>query len=165
MRITATHEPSGKTATTTVNTAVSIFWGATDMGLTATGWDHTGSFGTDAFATDPLTHLRLTNNGYIEAIEMLHASHPRILALGGGGYNMSDVERGWTLLWSELAGIPLEETYGGSLGGVFLGDASLPGSNLRDMHAYTTGPEKERLAARAGELIDNYRKGTRPLLA
>ena len=119
----------------------------------------------DGPAGDPLTHLRLTNNGYIEAIEMLHASHPRILALGGGGYNMSDVERGWTLLWSELAGIPLEETYGGSLGGVFLGDASLPGSNLRDMHAYTTGPEKERLAARAGELIDNYRKGTRPLLA
>ncbi len=123
-----------------------------------------GQFGTDTFATDPLTHLRLSNNGYIEAIEMLHASHPRILALGGGGYNMHDVERGWTLLWAELAGMPIEEEYGGSLGGVFLGDSSLPGSSLRDMHVYTTGPEKERLVSSAGELIDNYRKDIRTIL-
>jgi acetoin utilization protein AcuC len=123
-----------------------------------------GQFGTDTFATDPLTHLRLSNNGYIEAIETLHASHPRILALGGGGYNMHDVERGWTLLWAELAGIPLDEGYGGSLGGVFLGDSSLPGSNLRDMHVYTTGPEKDRLSAGADELIRSYHKEIRPLL-
>lgn len=123
-----------------------------------------GQFGTDSFATDPLTHLRLTNNGYIEAIEMLHRSHPRILALGGGGYNMQDVERGWTLLWAELAGISLDGGYGGSLGGVFLGDSSLPGSDLRDMHAYTTGPEKDRLLARAGELIEHFEREIRPLL-
>jgi acetoin utilization protein AcuC len=123
-----------------------------------------GQFGTDSFATDPLTHLRLTNNGYIEAIELLHRSHPRILALGGGGYNMQDVERGWTLLWAELAGIRLDDGYGGSLGGVFLGDSTLPGSDLRDMHAYTTGPEKDRLLARAGELVEHFEKEIRPLL-
>jgi len=123
-----------------------------------------GQFGTDSFATDPLTHLRLTNNGYIEAIELLHRSHPRILALGGGGYNMQDVERGWTLLWAELAGVKLGDGYGGSLGGVFLGDSSLPGSDLRDMHAYTTGPEKDRLLARARELVEHFEREIRPLL-
>ncbi len=123
-----------------------------------------GQFGTDSFATDPLTHLRLTNNGYIEAIELLHRSRPRILALGGGGYNMQDVERGWTLLWAELAGIKLDDGYGGSLGGVFLGDSTLPGSDLRDMHAYTTGPEKDRLLSRARELIEHFEKEIRPLL-
>lgn len=124
-----------------------------------------GQFGTDSFATDPLTHLRLTNNGYIEAIEMLHESHPRILALGGGGYSMRDVERGWTLLWAELAGIEFDEGYGGSLGGVFLGDSTLPGSDLRDMHAYTTGPEKDRMLARARELIEHFEENIRPRLA
>jgi acetoin utilization protein AcuC len=123
-----------------------------------------GQFGTDSFATDPLTHLRLTNNGYIEAIELLHRDFPRILALGGGGYNMADVERGWTLLWAELAGLELGEGYGGALGGVFLRDPSLLASNLRDMHVYTTGPEKERLAARAQELIEHFEREIRPLL-
>jgi acetoin utilization protein AcuC len=123
-----------------------------------------GQFGTDSFATDPLTHLKLTNNGYIEAIELLHKDFPRILALGGGGYNMADVERGWTLLWAELAGLELGEGYGGALGGVFLRDPSLPASNLRDMHVYTTGPEKERLIAGAGAIISHFEKEIRPLI-
>ncbi|MDD4858438.1 MAG: acetoin utilization protein AcuC [Candidatus Krumholzibacteria bacterium] len=123
-----------------------------------------GQFGTDTFATDPLTHLRFTNNGYIQAIELLHASYPRILALGGGGYNMRDVEQGWTLLWAELAGLELEPGYGGSLGGVFLMDSSIPGSNLRDMHVYTTGPEKDRLMASARELVRNFEIEIEPLI-
>jgi len=123
-----------------------------------------GQFGTDSFATDPLTHLRLTNNGYIEAIELLHKEFPRILALGGGGYNMGDVERGWTLLWAELAGLELDEGYGGTLGGVFLGDSSLPGSSLRDMHVYTTGPEKDRLMSGAIALISHFTKEIAPLI-
>ncbi len=124
-----------------------------------------GQFGTDSFASDPLTHLRLTNNGYIEAIELLHASWPRILALGGGGYSMRDVERGWTLLWAELAGIPIPPGYGGALGGVFLSDSSLPESDLRDMHIYTTGPAKEKVIARAMALVDHFEREIRPILA
>ena len=109
--------------------------------------------------------MRFTNNGYIEAIELLHERFPRILALGGGGYNMGDVERGWTLLWAELIGSTLEAGYGSFLGGVFLEDSSLPDSDLRDMHVYTTGPEKERLLARAGGLIQHFIKEIRPLLS
>jgi len=77
---------------------------------------------------------------------------------------MADVERGWTLLWAELAGLELGEGYGGALGGVFLRDPSLLASNLRDMHVYTTGPEKDRLAVRAQELIDHFEREIRPLL-
>jgi acetoin utilization protein AcuC len=121
--------------------------------------------GTDMLATDPLTHLRLTNNGYIEAIEMLHADFPRIVALGGGGYNLDDVAKCWTLLWAELSGQELEDPYGGALGGVFLGDASLEGSNLRDMRSYTSGPVKDGLRKEAERLIANYRGRIRPLLA
>ncbi|MCX5753947.1 MAG: hypothetical protein NTW97_09965, partial [Candidatus Krumholzibacteria bacterium] len=56
------------------------------------------------------------------------------------------------------------DEYLGSLGGVFLGDSTLPGSDLRDMHAYTTGPEKDRLLARARELIEHFEKEIRPLI-
>ncbi len=120
--------------------------------------------GTDMLATDPLTHLRLTNNGYIEALEILHAAFPRIVALGGGGYNLDDVAKCWTLLWAELSGQELEDPYGGALGGVFLGDASLEGSDLRDMRSYTSGPVKEGLREKAERLIEHYRNRIRPLL-
>ncbi len=120
--------------------------------------------GTDMLATDPLTHLRLTNNGYIEAIETLHAAFPRIVALGGGGYNLDDVAKCWTLLWAELSGQELEDPYGGALGGVFLGDASLEGSDLRDMRSYTSGPVKDELRKEAERLIDHYQRRIRPRL-
>ena len=124
-----------------------------------------GQFGTDTFATDPLTHLRMTNNGYIEAVSTLHSAFPRIVALGGGGYNMGDVVRGWTLLWAELAGVELDTGYGGALGGVLMGDASIDGSDLRDMQIVTSGPAKERLKEKAGELIGWYRGSIRPFIA
>ncbi|MCK4538339.1 MAG: acetoin utilization protein AcuC [Candidatus Krumholzibacteria bacterium] len=120
--------------------------------------------GTDTFATDPLTHLKMTNNGYIEAIGSLHAAFPRILALGGGGYNMADVVRGWTLLWAELAGVELDSGYGGALGGVLLGDASIDGSDLRDMQLYTTGPAKEALRKHSESLVARFEKEIKPLL-
>jgi acetoin utilization protein AcuC len=120
--------------------------------------------GTDMLATDPLTHLRLTNNGYIESIEMLHASFPRIVALGGGGYSLDDVMKCWTLLWAELSGQELEDPYGGALGGVFLGDTTLQGSDLRDMRSYTSGPVKEKLRNEAQQLTAHYRDRIRPLI-
>lgn len=123
-----------------------------------------GQFGTDMLATDPLTHLRLTNNGYIEAIEHLHKAFPRIVALGGGGYSMADVARCWTLLWVELAGLVLDEGYGGALGGVFLGDATLQGSDLRDMRSYTTGPAKDRMWEEAELLITHFREEICPFI-
>jgi acetoin utilization protein AcuC len=121
--------------------------------------------GTDMLATDPLTHLRLTNNSYIEAVQILHSAFPRIVALGGGGYNLHDVARGWTLVWAELSGQEFGDSYGGALGGVFLGDSSLQGSDLRDMRSYTSGPEKENLREHAERLISYYRATHRPLLA
>ena len=120
--------------------------------------------GTDTFATDPLTHLKMTNNGYIDAISSLHAAFPRILALGGGGYNMADVVRGWTLLWAELAGIQLDSGYGGAVGGVLLGDASIDGSDLRDMQIYTSGPAKEELRRHSESLVVRFEKEVLPLL-
>jgi acetoin utilization protein AcuC len=123
-----------------------------------------GTFGTDTFATDPLTHLKMTNNGYIDAVSMLRSRFPRIAALGGGGYNVENAVRGWTLLFAELAGREIGGGYGGALGGVLLGDASIEGSDLRDMRVYTTGNAADAIRSRSEELVGWYREEIRPVL-
>ncbi len=123
-----------------------------------------GTFGTDTFAADPLTHLKMTNNGYVEAVAMLHSRFPRIAALGGGGYNRENTVRGWTLLFAELAGRDVGGGYGGAIGGVLLGDSSIEDGDLRDMHVYTTGKTRETIRERSGALVDWYREKVRPLL-
>jgi acetoin utilization protein AcuC len=124
-----------------------------------------GVFGTDTFATDPLTHLRMTNNGYIDAIAMLRSRFPHIAALGGGGYNVAGTVRGWTLLWAELAGRQLGGGYGGALGGVLMGDPEIDESDLRDMHVYTSGPAAERVRTSSEMLVERYRRDIRPLIS
>jgi len=124
-----------------------------------------GTFGADTFAADPLTHLKMTNNGYIDAVAMLHSRFPRIAALGGGGYSMESTVRGWTLLFAELAGREIGGGYGGALGGVLLGDSSIEGGDLRDMRVYTTGRSADAIRERSEALIEWYRGEIRPVLA
>jgi len=123
-----------------------------------------GVFGADTSRRDPLTHLKMTNNGFIESAEILHAEFPRIIALGGGGYDRDTVVRAWTLLWTELAGLELEAGYGGAIGGVLMGDSSIEGSDLRDMRSYASGPEREALLERAEEMIEFYNENIKPLI-
>jgi acetoin utilization protein AcuC len=72
--------------------------------------------GLDTLKRDPLTNLRLTNNGYCTVMEEIRRSCPKILALGGGGYSVPDVVRGWTLAWAILNGIKPVDQFLGSVG-------------------------------------------------
>lgn len=72
--------------------------------------------GLDTLKRDPLTNLRLTNIGYCAVMEEIRKSCPRILALGGGGYSVPDVVRGWTLAWAILNGIEPVDHFIGSVG-------------------------------------------------
>ena len=56
--------------------------------------------GIDTHQTDPLAHLALTMGGFGEAVRRLKGLCPRWVALGGGGYNLENVPRGWTLAWA-----------------------------------------------------------------
>jgi len=56
--------------------------------------------GADGLSNDPLTHLRYTKEAHRYATEKLHIiSHElcdgRIIALGGGGYNLNNVAAAW----------------------------------------------------------------------
>jgi acetoin utilization protein AcuC len=61
--------------------------------------------GADALAGDPLAHLRLTNNVYVDVINHLLRFNTPILATGGGGYDLGNTVRAWTLAWTALCGI------------------------------------------------------------
>ena len=58
--------------------------------------------GIDAHRTDPLTHLALDIQGFARAVQRITELAPRIVALGGGGYDLRNVARGWTLAWAIL---------------------------------------------------------------
>jgi acetoin utilization protein AcuC len=65
--------------------------------------------GADSLAEDPLSRLRLSNRAYLEALSALVPLAPRVLVLGGGGYNPWSVGRLWTALWGRISGQDLPD--------------------------------------------------------
>jgi acetoin utilization protein AcuC len=65
--------------------------------------------GTDAHRLDPLAHVCLTTQGWLEAVKDVKALGVPIVALGGGGYNQSTVPRMWALAYGELFGVELTD--------------------------------------------------------
>ncbi|WP_071672386.1 acetoin utilization protein AcuC [Nioella nitratireducens] len=61
--------------------------------------------GADAVEEDPLSRLTLSNNAHWAVVSGLMALNaPRLLVLGGGGYNPWSVGRLWTGVWATLTG-------------------------------------------------------------
>ena len=65
--------------------------------------------GADSLEDDPLAKLSLSNNAYWEAVAALRGLAPRLLAVGGGGYNPYSVGRCWAGIWAVLNDIPIPE--------------------------------------------------------
>jgi len=70
--------------------------------------------GTDTFYNDPLTNLDLSILGYERVLKRIKGLAPKWVALGGGGYNISDVAKAWTLAWAIMNGSELNEELPGS---------------------------------------------------
>jgi acetoin utilization protein AcuC len=81
--------------------------------------------GIDSHRTDPLTHLALDVQGFARALARIVPVAPRIVALGGGGYDLRNVARAWTVAWAVLNGVELP--------------ASLPGAFAEDAQRYDFG--------------------------
>ena len=58
--------------------------------------------GVDSYHSDPLTHLQVTTEGYIEVVRQLAGLGLPWLALGGGGYDLNAVARAWTLVYGVM---------------------------------------------------------------
>jgi acetoin utilization protein AcuC len=65
--------------------------------------------GVDSFYNDPLTSLHLTIHGYEKIIRRIKELAHRWVALGGGGYDVSNVARAWTLAWAGMNGVELKD--------------------------------------------------------
>ncbi|MBV6632471.1 MAG: acetoin utilization protein AcuC [Alphaproteobacteria bacterium] len=65
--------------------------------------------GCDSLAEDPLSGLSLSNRGYWGAIDCLRGLAPRLLMLGGGGYNPWTVGRAWSGVWRLLNDLPMPD--------------------------------------------------------
>lgn len=108
--------------------------------------------GCDAHVLDPLTHLRVSVDGFRWAAGLVHGlahevSGGRWLALGGGGYAVVDVvPRAWALLVAEAAHAELA------------GDTPLPAAWLerarRYGHAFGVVPGREPSSLTDGETVE-----------
>lgn len=58
--------------------------------------------GADALADDPLSKQELSNGALWRAVARLMEGAPRLLVLGGGGYNPWSVARCWAGVWATL---------------------------------------------------------------
>lgn len=65
--------------------------------------------GVDTMGSDPITHLQLTTNGFEEMIRIFKGMEIPWVALGGGGYDLGNVARSWTLAWAEMAGKDVDD--------------------------------------------------------
>lgn len=117
--------------------------------------------GADTLISDPLTHLRLTNNGHRAAVEELARRPVGLVALGGGGYDIYRTARCWSLAWSCLCGLEPEEDYAALSGGAMHG---VEMEALRDAPLLTQGEAKDRALTHADEVASFLEKTVFPLL-
>jgi len=98
--------------------------------------------GADTLAGDPLAHLYLTNNAYVEIIRHLLRFDKPILATGGGGYHVENTVRAWALAWSVLSGQDVDLGLEAVLGGVMLQSTDWQGG-LRDRELPVTNEQRQ----------------------
>ena len=65
--------------------------------------------GADALLEDPLSRLALSNNAHRGVVTALRDMAPRLIVVGGGGYNPWSVARCWAGVWATLAGEEIPE--------------------------------------------------------
>lgn len=108
--------------------------------------------GGDVHRDDPLAHMNLTSNGYREVMRMINGMCPKILATGGGGYNLFKTAALWALAWATFCGIEPQDYYAGSVGGMMYGPETQSG-RLEDPPFALQGPLKESCMAHAKDVV------------
>jgi len=72
--------------------------------------------GTDTHFSDPLAHIRCSQQDWLEAVKIIAALGLPIVAVGGGGYNLTTVPRMWVSACLTLGGIPYPDEVPEDLG-------------------------------------------------
>ena len=64
--------------------------------------------GADTFRTDPLTNLEITTHSYGGILAKIKSLKIPWVALGGGGYELMNTARAWTMAWAIMNDIKLD---------------------------------------------------------
>ena len=117
--------------------------------------------GADGVEEDPLSHLSLSNNAHWDVLRALMGLAPRLLVLGGGGYNPWSVGRLWTGIWGILNGHTIPDALPPAAEHILRAlrfDHNRRGKNPPD-HWFTTlrdaprpGPIRQEIGARVAAL-------------
>jgi len=118
--------------------------------------------GADTHISDPLTHLSMTNFGYCRVVKKLVGVASRVLALGGGGYDVYKTARSWTLAWAILNDLEPRDEYVGVVGGMMFGPEIEVGS-LHDRTVYMTGNIKERINREVDRVVSYIKQNVFPI--
>jgi acetoin utilization protein AcuC len=118
--------------------------------------------GADTLAGDPLAHLYLTNNTYVEIIKHLLRFHKPILMTGGGGYHVENTVRAWALAWSVLSGQFVEHGLEAAMGGVMLQSTDWQGG-LRDRELPITTEQREMVLPALEATLETLKAKVFPL--
>jgi acetoin utilization protein AcuC len=86
------------------------------------------TIGCDSHKDDPLAHLNITSRGYVELIDHINRVSPKVLAMGGGGYNVHKTASLWALAWARFCGLTPTDQFAGSVGGMMYGPEAAAGS-------------------------------------
>ena len=109
--------------------------------------------GADSLVSDPLTDLMLTNNSYTKIVSELKRLCAKILATGGGGYDIYRTARCWTLAWAILNDVEPRDEFAGLVGGMMFGPEMEVGS-LHDRPYTINGPEKDKIRQEVDKMIN-----------
>jgi len=119
-----------------------------------------GQLGVDSFRTDPLAHLNYTTNGFFEVVGKIKELSPRWIALGGGGYEITNVARAWTLAWAIMNNVAAPDKLADDLPEAFLKRYLLEGfrsGKLRDAEHQEEGAEKEMMRQEVRRVVARIR--------
>ncbi len=122
-----------------------------------------GQLGVDSFLTDPLAHLNYTTNGFCEVVKKMKELSPKWIALGGGGYEITNVARAWTLAWAIMNDVELPDV----LPEAFLDQYPLEGfrsRKLRDEEYHEEGAKKEMMRDEVRRVAARIREKVFPLI-
>lgn len=122
-----------------------------------------GQLGVDSFRSDPLTHLNYTTNGFCEVVRKIKELSPGWIALGGGGYDITNVAKAWALAWAIMNEADLPD----ELPEAFLEQYPLEGfrsRKLRDEEYREKGARKEMMREEVIRVVGTIREKVFPLI-
>ncbi|MEW5724048.1 MAG: acetoin utilization protein AcuC [Thermodesulfobacteriota bacterium] len=120
--------------------------------------------GVDTFRTDPLTNLCLTTNGFLAALRVFKDLDLPWVALGGGGYNIVNVARAWTLAWALMNDADPPDDLPASFTGL-IRPRGYREEKLRDKPLRTEGPFRAEAETAARQVVESIREMSLPVIA